>query len=35
MQPRPHVYTLGKDGTVGGTGDDQDVDNWISAAGWY
>ena len=26
-QTRPRVYTLGKDGTVGGEGDDRDIDN--------
>jgi general secretion pathway protein G len=25
---RPRVYSLGKDGAVGGEGDDADVDNW-------
>jgi len=25
---RPRVYTLGKDGSIGGEGDDKDIDNW-------
>lgn len=28
-EPRPRVYTLGKDGEVGGEGDDRDLDNWM------
>jgi len=25
---RPRVYTLGKDGSIGGEGDNADIDNW-------
>jgi general secretion pathway protein G len=28
-QNRPRVFTLGKDGMVGGEGDDSDLDNWM------
>lgn len=28
-EPRPRVYTLGKDGAVGGEGDNKDIDNWM------
>ena len=28
-EPRPRVYTLGKDGAVGGEGDNRDIDNFM------
>lgn len=28
-EPRPRVYTLGKDGSVGGEGDNRDIDNFM------
>lgn len=27
-EKRPRVFTLGRDGEIGGTGEDRDVDNW-------
>ena len=28
-EPRPRVYTLGKDGSPGGEGENADLDNWM------
>jgi general secretion pathway protein G len=27
-EPRPRVFSFGKDGALGGSGDDADIDNW-------